>query len=298
MYRSIAILVLLGLPLAASTLKVSPNSAVRATSETEGIYASTHLYIDEIAADSVPITIFFDAHTTGVQTCEVFTNLNRRERADDDADGDGIEDGIKPVAGSLISVGSDAHYYKAHTMNLVPGEGYQLTLNLTKTGVYRINVRWRLNTDAPGVWRYYTSDPSTTGQFGDLNFRAYTVVASPKKARDIVMYGVNPLTTIATGIGPGQRGTFADLAGGVSGGAGTPRFNLDYVKGLGANMLWFQPIHPNGIDGRQIDPATSQPLEVGSPYAVRNFFEVMPLMAKAFTAGSTPATNEACPLPI
>ena len=37
---------------------------------------------------------------------------------------------------------------------------------------------------------------------------------------------------------------------------------------------------------------TGQPFEVGSPYAVRNFFEVMPLMAKAFTPGGTPATND------
>src|SRR5262249_55933222 len=51
----------------------------------------------------------------------------------------------------------------------------------------------------------------------------------------------------------------------------------------GINWLWFQPIHPQGIDGRQIDPDTQSPFEVGSPYAVKNFFEVMPLMGKANT---------------
>lgn len=281
----------LTLPLAGSTLRISPNSTSRSSSEVEADYASTHLFIDEVAGENIPITLFFDPQTTGVQTCEVFTNLNRRDRADDDANGDGIDDGIKPVPGSLITAGSDAHYYKAYPMTLVSG-GYQLTLNLSKTGVYRMNVRWRLNSDAPGVWRYYTSDPSPSGQFGDLNIRAFTVVASPAKARDIIMYEVNPLTMIATGTAPSQRGTFADLAGGLSGAPGTPRFSLDYVKGLGANMLWFQPIHPNAIAGRQNDPATGQPYEVGSPYAVKNFFEVMPLMAKAFTPGGTPATND------
>ena len=44
------------------------------------------------------------------------------------------------------------------------------------------------------------------------------------------------------------------------------------------NWLWFQPIHPQGVDGRQVDPDTGQPYEVGSPYAVRNFFQVSPLM--------------------
>src|SRR5256885_2764692 len=74
-----------------------------------------------------------------------------------------------------------------------------------------------------------------------------------------------------------QRSTFADLHNSAK------RWNLDYLKNLGCNWLWFQPIHPNGIDGRQIDPATSAPYEVGSPYAVKNFFEVMPLMSKANT---------------
>ena len=59
---------------------------------------------------------------------------------------------------------------------------------------------------------------------------------------------------------------------------GFDRVNLTYLKNLGVNWLWFQPIHPQGIVGRQIDPDTGQPYEVGSPYAVRNFFQVSPLM--------------------
>src|SRR6185503_6914486 len=46
---------------------------------------------------------------------------------------------------------------KAHTMGLVAG-GYQLTLPATRTGAYRLTARWRLTTDAPGTYRYYT-DP-------------------------------------------------------------------------------------------------------------------------------------------
>ena len=269
--------------LLASTLKISAGSAVRVTtSEVEGNYTTTHLYVDEIAADSIPVTVFFDPQTLGVETCEVFTNLNRRERAQLDADGDGIEDGIKAPNGNNIPAGNDANYYKAYTMGLVAG-GYQLTLQAQKTGAYRLTARYRLNGDAAGTYRYYT-DP-----FGDLCFRAHALVVSPKAARDIQLYEVNPLTIIATGTAAAQRGSFGDLAGGVAGG---PRFNLQYVKDLGGNMIWFQPMHPNGIAGRQTDSVTGQPFEVGSPYAVKNFFEVMPLMAKAFAPGGTPATND------
>lgn len=278
----IATLVAAALPVAASSLKISAGSAVRVTaSEVEGNYASAHLYVDETAAESVPVTVFFDPQTFGVETCEVFTNLNRRDRAGLDANSDGIEDGILPPSGMLIAVGSDAHYFKAYTMANVSG-GYQLTLPASKTGAYRLTVRWRLTSDAAGTYRYYNNDDGG-------GKRDYAIVVSPRKARDVIMYEVNPLTIIATGTAASQRGTFADLAAGVSGG---PRFSLDYVKGLGVNTLWFQPIHPNGIDGRQTDPVTSQPFEVGSPYAVKNFFEVMPLMAKAFTPGGSPATND------
>ena len=266
----------------AATLKISANSATRAAVEVDGTYTTTHLYVDEVAGDSIPITVFFDPHPLVVETAEVFTNLNRRERAQLDANGDGIEDGIKPPPGNSIPAGNDGHYYKAYAMGGAAG-GYQLTLQAQKTGAYRLTVRYRLNGDAPGTYRYFT-DP-----FGDLCFRAHALVISPKAARDIQLYEANPLTIIATGTLASQRGTFADLAGGVAGG---PRFNLQYVKDLGANTLWFQPIHPNGIFGRQIDPANGQPFEVGSPYAVKNFFEVMPLMAKAFTPGGTPASND------
>ncbi len=266
---------------AVSVLKISPNSTVRATSEVEANYTTTHLYIDEVAGDSIPITIFFDPGTTGVESAEVFTNLNRRDRADDDANSDGIEDGILPPNGNNIPAGNDANYFKAHTMQLVSG-GYQITLFANKTGAYRLTTRFRLNGDAAATYRYYNG---TDGG----GKRDHAIVVSPKSARQIQLYEVNPLTVNATGTLPSQRGTFADLAGGVT---GWPRFNLDYVKSLGCNMLWFQPIHPNGIDGRQIDPGTGQPFEVGSPYAVKNFFEVMPLMAKGFTAGNSPATND------
>lgn len=132
-------------------MKISAGSVTRQNlSEVDGTYTTTHLYVDEIAGDSIPITIFFDPQTLGVETVEVFTNLNRRDRAQLDANGDGIEDGIKPPPGNSIPAGNDTNYYKATTMLLVAG-GYQITLQAQKTGAYRLTARYRLNGDAPGT---------------------------------------------------------------------------------------------------------------------------------------------------
>lgn len=267
----------------ATSLKISANSTVRSASEVEANYTTTHLFVNEIAGDSIPITIFFDPQATNIATCEVFTNLNRRDRAQLDADGDGVEDGIKPPNGNNIVAGDDSNYYKAYTMSLVTG-GYQITLNATRTGAYRLTARYRFNGEPAGTWHYYGDDGG---------HRDHALVVSPKLARDLTIYECNPLTIDAEGTLPSQRSTFSDLANGLGAGH-APRFNLDYVKSLGANTLWFQPIHPNGIAGRQTDPDTGQPFEVGSPYAVKNFFDVMPLMARGFTppANATPSQND------
>jgi glycosidase len=63
----------------------------------------------------------------------------------------------------------------------------------------------------------------------------------------------------------------------------TNRFNLQYVQNLGVNWLWLQPIHPIGIENRQINPNTGQPYTVGRPYSVKNYFQVNPLLSKADT---------------
>jgi glycosidase len=58
------------------------------------------------------------------------------------------------------------------------------------------------------------------------------------------------------------------------------------------NWVWFQPIHPCGFNGRQIDPDTGQIFEVGSPYAVKNFFQVSPLLAKSYTPSAIYNPND------
>jgi len=68
-------------PAIASTLRVSVGSAQRAANEVEADYTTSHVLISETAHETVPITIFFDPQVAGVQSAEVFTNLNRRDWA-------------------------------------------------------------------------------------------------------------------------------------------------------------------------------------------------------------------------
>src|SRR6516162_6947210 len=84
----------------ASTLKISAESKTRSQAEVEADYTTSHIFLNETTADSVPITIFFDPGMLGVETAEVFSNLNRRDRATGDANHDGIEDGILVPAGN------------------------------------------------------------------------------------------------------------------------------------------------------------------------------------------------------
>lgn len=273
-------------PAIASSLRISAGSMTRAAGEVEADYTTSHVFLNEVNGETIPITVFFDPQTTGVETAEVFTNLNRRDRATVDADHDGIEDGIKPPQGNNIVAGDDSNYFKAFKMNLVAG-GYQLTLPASRCGAYRLTARYRLNDEPAGTWHWYGTEINGQG----IPKRDHAIVVSPASARSLQLYEVNPLTMIATGIAPDQRGTFGELANGLPPDKG-PRFSLAYLKKLGANTIWLQPIHPRGLAARETDPGTNQPYELGSPYAVRNFFEVMPLMAKAFSPGSTPAADD------
>jgi glycosidase len=235
-------------------------------------YTTTHTFVDELAGDSNPLNIVFSPNASNLTAVEVFSNMNRRDRASVDANVDGIEDGIVPPDGNNIVAGDDSNYYKAYAMAPTGQAGqYALTLNAQKTGAYRLTARYKVSGNTN--WFWYSTSPR----------RAHAIVVSPRKARDIVLYELNTLNVESQGTLDAQRSTFTDLYDGPNSrpyNAVTSRFNLQYLQNLGVNWLWFQPIHPQGIDGRQTDPATGQPYEVGSPYAVKNFYEVMPLMGK------------------
>jgi glycosidase len=141
-------------------------------------------------------------------------------------------------------------------------------------------VRYRVN----GVYRYYTDSAQR---------RDCAVVVSPKKVLKTNMYEVNPLIVEAKDTTKAGRSTFLDLVNDpgilseVGGYDGRPdALNKDHYAALGINMLWLQPVHPIGIEGRDTNPSTGASFEPGSPYAVRDYWSVAPMLGRADTASS------------
>ncbi len=275
-------------------------------------YTTTKFFVDEIAGDSYPVNVVFRPNgVTNITKVEVFSNLNRRDLATQawtNADGIITEEGIYPRPGNSINATDLNYYYRAWPMNTnVVNREYSLTLPANKTGAYRLSARYQVagNTN----WFWYTDTA--------MGRRDHAVVVSPITSRDIVMYEVNTLNIKATGTLESQRSTFVDLWDGPGSDPGKPAWNLDYVKNLGVNWLWFQPVHPYGVDGRHLSAAdinarapgsgattwlwnggstnvdVNFPFQLGSPYAVKNFWEIEPRMSKANTrpAAMTEFTN-------
>ncbi len=345
----------------AATMSVTVNGTT-----TNGNYGMSHIFVDEIAGDSVPVTVFFDPQTTNVALAEVYTNLNRRDKATtlwtkhtftvsgveqnatrpgdsnlivdlttDVQRGSNItvtgtgsydgmyrvvsvpasnkieiahsfgssasgqvklnyEEGIVAFDGNQIAAGDDTHYFKSYPMALVSG-GYTLTLNAQKTGAYRITARYRLNGEGANTWHYF-NDFTPSGQA--VANRDFALVVSPMIARTMTMAEIDPVNVNGTGTQASQRGTIADLAD------ASKRWNFTYATALGVNWLWLQPIHPFGIDGRQLSAAdinnrtpganettyvynqgssyqdANYAFALGSPYAVKNFFEIEPRLSR------------------
>ena len=260
------------------TFSVSNNVAGTPVLTVNGVnadYTMTHVFVNELNNDAAPITLLFTPNGGTVTNVEIFSNLNRRDRAALDANGDGIEDGIIAPDGNNLVAGDDNNYYKAYAMTNLGGGNYALTLNATKTGAYRLTARFKVVGNS--TWNWYSSSSR----------RDHAIVVTPSKARDISMYELNAMTVGSQGQGQNDRSTFTDLYNGPGSrgyDAVTNRFNLTYAQNLGINWLWFQPIHPIGVQNRQTDPNNgNQPYSVGSPYSVKNFFQINPLLSKANT---------------
>jgi hypothetical protein len=239
-------------------------------------YTTTHVFIDETKGDSIPFTAVFQPGQPNITAVEVYTNLNRRDKATvayTDANGISTEEGIEPIDGSTVVAGDDSHYFKAYTMTADgnPGE-YALTLPATKTGAYRLTARWKVQGD--NNWRYYTN--IAAGR------RDHAIVVSPVDARKINLYEINVFNVESDGIGGtddfAHRSTLEDLFDAPNAPHNDPnkplgsRWNLTYLKNLGCNWLWFQPIHP-------ITQEAQEGHDPGSPYSVRSFFDIDPLMS-------------------
>jgi glycosidase len=235
-------------------------------------YGTTHVFVNEVSNDAVPLTILFSPNATNVVEADIFSNLNRRDHATLDANGDGIEDGIVPPEGNTIVTGDTNNYYAAYAMSPASTTGqYALTLYAQKTGVYRLTARYKVAGNTNWNW-YSTNAPYTAGIRRDFG-----IVVSPKKAREAVLYelAVNNVGAQGAATDGSQRSTFADLYNGPGARPYDPiynRFNLNYLTNLGVNWVWLEPIHPIGIAG-----------SINSPYCVKNYFSASPQMSKAGT---------------
>ncbi|MBI9020525.1 MAG: hypothetical protein JEZ10_04635 [Verrucomicrobia bacterium] len=258
-------------------------------------YTTSHVFIDEIAGTTADIEILFNLTSfSNITDVEIYSNLNRRDLARADKNGDGYADGIEPIPGNDATDSAadtdpvTGHYYIP--INMTDGDSngiYELTIPASKTGAYRLSARFKTSDAiAENGW-----NPDTWIWYG---LRDHAIVVSPIDARDIRLYEINVFNVDAGGDTFAERSTLEDLhdaPGAAQGGDGN--WNLDYLKSLGLNWLWFQPIHPAGIDGREINPNTSSPYDPGSPYAVKNFFAVNELMSINYNGSNTLEQNRA-----
>ena len=237
-------------------------------------YTKSNFYIDEIRDTAFPtLEVLFTPNVANLTAVEVFTNLNNRDRADDDFNGDGVQDGILPPDGNMITTADANAYFRAHAMEDLGGGQFRLVLPVQKTGAYRLTARFKVAGDPDWIW------------VGDSGMRDHAIVVAPKIARDMRMYELHVTNLNATGPTFAQRGTFEDLHDPAK------RANLDWLRNLGINWIWFQPFHPQGIEGRQTDPATNGLYDPGSPYSIRNFWEINPLYTRNYNGGLPDPVN-------
>lgn len=226
-------------------------------------YSTTKFFVDERAGDSHAVNVLYTIPGGGtVERAEVFSNLDRRDYADVDINGDTIPDGIKPPLGNSITTNDTGAYYRAYPMTLQGGRTYGWTGTASKSGAYRLTGRYQIQGDTN--WYWYSSDGR----------RDHAIVVSPKKSLEMTLYEVNPLTVKATDNSFSGRSTFSDMLSGNQ--DSFTNFNLGYLNKLQVNCLWFQPIHPSAVTTRG-DPSGYDP---GSPYATRDYFAVASIMGE------------------
>ena len=293
--RALALMVLVnGYCFAVGTLQVrAPNYNFQ-----NADYSTSHVYIDEVIGSTADIEIQFNLDGyLNITDVEVYTNLNRRNLARIDKNDDNYADGIHPVNGSLTSDSTadtdpiTGHYYIPHNMSDTDGDNvWELTIPASKTGAYRLTARFKTsesiseNNNDPNNWIWY-------------GLRDHAIVVSPEDSRSLRLYEMNVFNVEATGDTFSQRSTLEDLHNATGGTHNTNnRWDLDYLTNLGMNWLWFQPIHPNGIDGREPSDGwggSDPSYDPGSPYAVKNFFAVNELMTVHYDASNSVEENRA-----
>ena len=236
--------------------------------ETDGNYGLRRFYLDEVAGDTASLTVKFrpNAGSAAVSDVQVYSNLNRRDKA------------VLEENPSTVTTSSDT-YFLAYAMSGPDASGYYTaSLPVELCGAYRLQVRYKVAGVNGGNYIYYTDNALR---------RDCAIVVSPKKALTLNMYEVNPLIVEAKDATKAGRSTFQDLIeGGVNGinrFGGPDALNQTHYSSMGINMIWLQPIHPIGIEGRDTDPSTGSAFDPGSPYAVRDYWSVAPMLGRSDT---------------
>ena len=239
-------------------------------------YTTTKFFVDEARGETAPLEVRYSP-PAGALNVEVFSNVDRRDLVDGDWNGDGVPDGIKPPDGNLVTTNDAGAYFAAFPM-VWDGAGgtYLWATNARKCGAYRLTARYQTEEQAGSTnWSWYSSDGR----------RDHAIVVSPKKALQQTMYELNALTIKATANSEAGRSTFDDLIDPLvsTNVDRLDEFSIEYLNKIQANCLWFQPIHPSGIDRSENDPATGSRYNPGSPYATRDYFSVNSLFSRMGT---------------
>ena len=238
---------------------MTPGTPVLTVNGLNANYTTSKFFVDEAAGETQRVMVVFTV-PAGVTSAavEVFGNLDRRDLCEVDYNSDGVPDGIRPPDANGITTNDTGAYFRAWPMTPAGGNQYVWTGTVSRTGAYRLTARYRLAGAPAPHWWWYTHGGR----------RDHAIVISPRKALDLRMYELNALTVEATWNSEAKRSTFTDLLSATQGDTdGFDPFNLEYLDAIGANCLWFQPIHPNAIDrGDGLSP--------GSPYSTRDYFAV------------------------
>jgi len=256
-------------------LTIAPPKPIFLVNGSNGDYSKSNFFIDENNDTAYPVLQIRIKPGSPATQVEVFTNLNNRDRANNDYNGDGIEDGILPPNGNNLTTSDTSAYFQAISMVDNNNDGtYELDIPVQKTGAYRITARYRDAPSSPWVW------------LGSTGIRDHAVIVAPKIAKEIRVYELHVTNANASSASFDGRGTLEDLTDPKE------RVNLTWLQNLGINWIWFQPIHPQGVEGRQTDSATGNAYDPGSPYAIRNFWEINPLYTRKYNGNlSSPVSN-------
>ena len=230
-------------------------------------YTTSKFFIDESKGETAHLHVVYSP-PSGATDVQIFSNVGRRDYWGADLNGDGVADAIRPPSGDLVTTANTATtntYFGAWAMTWDADAGvWTWDADIGKTGAYRLTARYKVAGDAN--WHYYSALGS--------GIRDHAIVISPKKVLQQNVYEVNGMTAKASAPTEEGHSTFDDL---IEGADGYAEFGVPYLNNIGANCLWFQPIHTSSEYG------LAEGGEPGSPYAAKDYFTVSKWYGKSRT---------------